>query len=117
MSQLAIYLFGPPRLELNETPVHIPRRKAMATLAYLAVTGQRHSRDTLAALFWPENDQSSARAELHRTLSVINRTLGIGWLVTDREIAGLSTQDDLPEGRTLWLDVDEFDEMSWTDSK
>jgi hypothetical protein len=37
--------------------------------------------------------------------------------VTDREIAGLSTQDDLPEGRTLWLDVDEFDEMSWTDSK
>jgi DNA-binding SARP family transcriptional activator len=57
MSQLAIYLFGPPRLELNETPVHIPRRKAMATLAYLAVTGQRHSRDTLAALFWPERPE------------------------------------------------------------
>ncbi len=60
MSQMALYLFGPPRLELDGTPVHIPRRKAMTLLAYLAVTGQSHSRDSLAALLWPENDQSSA---------------------------------------------------------
>ena len=77
MSQLSLYLFGPPRLELDGIPVHIPRRKAMALLAYLAVSSQSHSRDALATLLWPENDQSSARAELRRTLSVLNRAWGM----------------------------------------
>ena len=76
MPQLTLYLFGPPRLEIDENPVHIPRRKAMALLAHLAVSDQSHSRDALATLLWPENDQSSARAELRRTLSVLNRALG-----------------------------------------
>ena len=74
MSDLSLHLFGSPTLEINGNPVHIPRRKATALLAYLAVSGKSHSRDVLATLLWPENDQSSARAELRRTLSVLNRT-------------------------------------------
>ena len=66
MSQLALHLFGPPELEIDGEAVHIPRRKAMALLAYLAATGQSHGRDALATLLCPENDQSSARAELRR---------------------------------------------------
>jgi DNA-binding SARP family transcriptional activator len=102
MSRLALYLFGPPRLELDDGSVEIPRRKAMAMLAYLVVTGQPYSRDSLAALFWPELDQSRARADLRRTLSFLNRTLGRGWLVTDRETAGLNPDAE------VWLDVNEF---------
>jgi predicted ATPase/DNA-binding SARP family transcriptional activator len=89
MSQLALYLLGPPRIELNGEPVHIGRARAVALLAYLAVEGGLHRRDSLAALIWPEYDRSSARADLRRTLSLLNRKLGKGWLVADRETAGL----------------------------
>ena len=71
MSHLALYLFGPPRLVLDDQPIHIPRRKATALLAYLAVSDQNHSRDVLATLLWMENDQGSARAELRRALSTL----------------------------------------------
>ncbi len=54
MSQLALYLLGPPRLELNGEPIHIGRRKALALFTYLVISksdrGLRHSRDSLAAL-------------------------------------------------------------------
>jgi DNA-binding SARP family transcriptional activator len=52
MSRLALFLLGPPRLELDGEPVHIGRHRAMALLAYLAVTEQSHSRDTLATFPW-----------------------------------------------------------------
>ncbi len=105
MSRLALYLLGPPRLELDGEPVHLPRRKALALLAYLAVTGRSHSRDSLAALFWPRFDQRSARAELRRILSVINGALGKGWLTVDRETAALNPDAD------VWLDVHRFRDL------
>ena len=64
MSRLELYLLGPPRVELDGKLLHLSRRKALAFLAYLAVTGRPHSRDSLATLFWPQHDQKSARAEL-----------------------------------------------------
>jgi DNA-binding SARP family transcriptional activator len=47
-------------------------------------------------------DQSRARADLRRTLSLLNRTLGEESLAADRETVGLA-----PEGG-LWLDVEAF---------
>ena len=61
MSRLALYLLGPPQFKLDDEQIHLDRRKAVALLAYLAVTGQGHRRDTLATLLWPELDQSRAR--------------------------------------------------------
>jgi DNA-binding SARP family transcriptional activator len=43
VSRLALFLLGPPRIELAGTPVEINRRKAVALLTYLAVTGESHS--------------------------------------------------------------------------
>jgi hypothetical protein len=60
VTRLTLRLFGPPRLELDGAPVETDRRKALALLAYLAVTKQSHSREALAALFWPDYDQSRA---------------------------------------------------------
>jgi len=108
MSQLTLHLLGPPRLELDGTPVHISYRKAMALFTYLATTGQPHTRDSLATLLWPENDQSSARAGLRRMLSILNQALGSGWLQADRETVNLDTHYDPLEGKTFGLDVAEF---------
>ena len=70
MSQIALYLFGSPRVEYRGEPVQIRRRKAMALLVYLAMTEQAHGRDALATMFWPESDQSTARAGLRRAADV-----------------------------------------------
>jgi TolB-like protein/DNA-binding SARP family transcriptional activator len=89
MSELRIMLFGPPRIERDGAPVDLGRRKALALTAYLAATGTRHSRDSLAALLWPENDPASAKAELRRALSLLSTTLGPASVEADRATAGL----------------------------
>ncbi len=108
MFQLDLYLFGTPRIAIDGQAVHIPRRKATALFAYLALTGQHHSRDALATLLWPEKGQSSARAELRRGLYFINQALGNQWLETDQETAGLNSELNKSAGGELWLDVVEF---------
>ena len=102
MSSLKLFLLGPPRIERDETLLDIERRKAIALLIYLAVTGEGQRRDTLATLLWPNVDQSRARGALRRDLSVLNKALGQQWLVIDRETVSLSRD---PE---FWLDVDQF---------
>ena len=92
MSRLALYVLGPPRIERDGVPVQIRRRNIVALLAYLAVTGRSHSRDALATLFWPEHDQSGARAGLRRTLASLKKALGAGWLEVSRESVGLCSQ-------------------------
>ena len=60
MSGLRLLLLGPPRLERDNAPVNLERRKALALLAYLAVTGEPQSREALATLLWPDHDESQA---------------------------------------------------------
>ena len=102
MSRLALYLLGPPRIECDGETVDLDTRKASALMAYLAVTRQRHSRDTLAALLWPEYDQAHARATLRRTLSTLNKALAGTWLEIDREHVSLNFDAG------IWVDVHEF---------
>ncbi|MEZ4711868.1 MAG: BTAD domain-containing putative transcriptional regulator, partial [Caldilineaceae bacterium] len=83
-STLAITLFGPPTATLNNQPIHIGRRNAVALLAYLAATQRRHSRAHLVALLWPEYDEAGARGELRRAVSTLNRALGAQWIAADR---------------------------------
>ena len=64
MSRLSLFLLGMPCVERDGEPVQIPRRKAGAPPAYLAMTSQSHSRDVLATLLWPEVS-SDRRIRLH----------------------------------------------------
>jgi len=105
MSNLNLLLLGPPRLEHDGAVLEIGRRKALALLAYLAVTGEAHRREALAALFWPEHDHSRAHAYLRRDLSVLNRALGNGWLEVSRESI------DLQKGEGYWFDVNQFQRL------
>ena len=90
MLPFALYLFGSPRVTLDGREIHIPRRKAIALLAYLATTKRTHSRDALAVLLWPDSDQSSALANLRRVLSDLNKSLGRQWFTVDRDTAALN---------------------------
>ena len=98
--------------------LRIDRRKSLALIAYLAMTGESHSRDKLATLLWPELGQSRARAGLRAALSTLKKALGDGCLEIDRESAGLSLKitPPAPEPQSssrnaLWLDVAEFRAM------
>jgi predicted ATPase/DNA-binding SARP family transcriptional activator len=102
MSRCSLYLFGAPRLEVNDRPINTDRRKALALLAYLALTRQPQTREALAALLWPEYESSKAFAYLRRTLWELNQLLGEGVVLAERDSVELNPQAE------LWLDVAEF---------
>ncbi len=89
-----LVVLGSSRLECDRKQIDIDRRKALALLIYLAVTGQDQRRDSLAALFWPENDQTSARAALRRALFSLNQAVGPGLVEANREWVGLRSGQD-----------------------
>jgi DNA-binding SARP family transcriptional activator len=99
--RLSLSLLGSPRIELDGKPIAVDTRKAVALLAYLAITHQPHSREALAALLWPEYDQSHAFAALRRTLSALNKASGGASLEIERETIGLAED-------VVTIDVDLF---------
>ncbi len=106
MAALHLNLFGAPELIIGDggdaLPVHFDTRKALALLAYLAVTGKSHTRDSLAALLWPEGDAEHARSALRRTLSALTAVLGPQPIEAGRQTIGLHPQS------TLACDVTRF---------
>ena len=104
MFRTKILLLGTPRIEHDGVPVEVDTRKAIALAAYLAITGQSHTRDALAGLLWPEYNQSRARAALRRTLSSLGKAREEGWLRADRESVDLD--DD-----AIWVDVTRFHDL------
>jgi len=102
MASLNLFLFGNPRLERDQRLLKVRRRKSVALLAYLAVTGRAHNRDALATMLWPEHDQSGARANLRRELSRLKRAVGAEILEADRTQARINPEGD------LWNDVAAF---------
>jgi DNA-binding SARP family transcriptional activator/pimeloyl-ACP methyl ester carboxylesterase len=105
MSRFRLYLFGAPRLEQDGRVVDIPRRKTLALLAYLAATGKAHTREALAAMFWPEHDQSSALANLRRDLSRLKQVIGKEVLQAERLQVSVSQTDK------IWVDSIAFQEL------
>lgn len=95
MARLALYVLGPVRLERDGVPVAADTRKAIALLVYLVLTGEAHSRDTLAGLFWPDYDQSHARATLRRTLSALKDAVTAEALEIAHDTIGLASNAGL----------------------
>ncbi len=82
---LRVHLLGPPDILVDGHPMKVDTRKAVALLAYLAVTGTPHNRDVLATLLWPGDDPDRARGSLRRTLSTLRSALADRWVRADRE--------------------------------
>lgn len=102
---LQVYLLGAPRFEREGKSLSPGRRKVIALLAYLAVTRRPHNRDALAALFWPDYDQSGARANLRRDISRTRKSFGDEVLLVDGE------QVSLNSASPVWSDVGEFEQL------
>ena len=105
MPHLALHFLGSPLIELQGVPVVIVRRKAIALLAYLAVTKRRRSREHLANLFWPDGDAAKRAGSLRSALWELNQSIGDEWLDADRASLGLRA------GASLWVDVDRFQQL------
>ncbi|MCA9932646.1 MAG: AAA family ATPase [Anaerolineales bacterium] len=103
MNPLRLLLLGPPRLERDSQILEVDTRKATALLAYLALSGERPSRDWLAAFLWPETDDRRAKAALRRTLSALKTAVGAAAIFANREVIGL-------EADAVWCDVSAFQE-------
>lgn len=127
-------MLGPLEVELDGTVLDVPpSRRGRALLAYLATHPGRHTRSRLAAEFWPDVPDSSARTSLRGALAELRRSLGPAasvlvatreWveLVPDgAEVDLLTFADHVREGRweealeldrgRLLVDVDD----GWTD--
>lgn len=101
MPRLTLHCLGRVEANLDGRPIVVDSRKATALLVYLALTGG-HTREKLAAFFWPEAYTDKALGALRRTLSVLNKAVaGLG-LIIEREKVGFDS------GSEVWVDVTEF---------
>ena len=81
---LRVDVLGTPRIEVDGEPLHVDTRKAIAMLAYLAVSGGPQARELLVDLLWPDTDPDRGRAALRRTLSALRSALGGRWVTVSR---------------------------------
>jgi predicted ATPase/DNA-binding SARP family transcriptional activator len=110
--RLALYLLGPPKVELDRAAVSIDRRKVLALLAYLAVNRWQHHRDHISALFWPEYAQPKAFSNLRHILWEVQQIIGEGWIIASRDTVGLIAEGaGQPNRQVIWLDVSRFESL------
>jgi predicted ATPase/DNA-binding SARP family transcriptional activator len=95
MPGLVLHCLGPPSLEYDGQPVHVARRKALALFIYLAVNQRPHSRDVLAALFWPDLGERQARTMLRHALAALHQAIGAHWLVLTEDRVAVAARPDL----------------------
>jgi DNA-binding SARP family transcriptional activator len=105
MAKLEISLFGPFQVLLNREPVtQFESAKVRALLAYLAAEYTHpHSRESLAALLWPDWPQESAMRNLRNALADLRQNIG------DRDAQPpflFITRDNLQLNRDVDVHVD-----------
>jgi len=101
-ARLSLQLLGPPRIVLDGSEIRFSRRKVLALAAYLAQSGQSHSRDELTFLLYPKQARSQAQSNFRAILSYLHKVLDSKWLVVDRSRVTLATTQH------VWIDTHEF---------
>ncbi len=87
LSQVRLRLFGTPLIEAQDQPIRFENRKAVALLAYLAVSRAAQSREKVAALLWPDIEQSLAA--LRTAVWELRKKIGDQYLITTNQEIGL----------------------------
>src|SRR5688500_19716683 len=102
MAALRIALLGTFEARLDCGPaVVLPRRKAQALLAYLALRpGQPQARDKLAALLWGNAPDERARHSLRQALVTLRQAL------LRETAASLVEEGDTVRGNAATVEVD-----------
>ena len=106
---LRVGLVGELWVELGERKLEpIASRRARSLLAWLAYHPGLHPRSRVAAVFWPDVLDASARASLRTTLATLRRQLGeagAGHIVAERDRVGIV------EGREVAVDLWEAERL------
>src|SRR5919198_6278670 len=104
---LRVSLLGEMSVEVDGTRLSPPEsRRAWALLAWLALNPGAHSRGEIAARFWPDVLDSSARASLRSAVWALRRDLG--------DAGGahvVATRDHVELDGKVWVDVRDFDAL------
>ena len=97
-----VRLMGALEVELNGAVVASPAsHRPWAVFAYLVLAGRPVARGELAAQFWPDVLDQSARASVRSALWALRRALG-DVLIVDRDRVGVSAD---------WVDVHQLEEL------
>ena len=100
---LRLIFLGKPQIFRDGVPVTgFVYNKALALLAYLAVTKRPHSRESLAGLLWGEMTDAAAKANLRKILSALREVAGPE-LTIDRQTVAFNVES------THWLDTGIFE--------
>lgn len=104
-----IYILGPaevrkPKGELDQSFLAGPKRLALIIFLLLSKPKGFHRRDSLLPLFWPEQDQKSARNALSNLLYHIRKTFG------NEAILNRGTEELSINSETVWCDALAFGE-------
>ena len=101
-------MLGDLEIELDGAAVEPPAsRRARALLGWLALDRRMHPRSGLAARFWPDVLDESARTSLRSALSALRRSLGPDserYLIAGRDDVGLAGKSE------VWTDVADFEQ-------
>src|SRR5436189_4883409 len=83
-------------------------KRARAVLAYLALNPGAHQRGRLAARFWPDVLDESARGSLRAALTELRHALGpaAGHLIATREVVALGGTDLVVDVRAVTRALD-----------
>jgi len=103
MSPIMLNVLGTPTVSYAGQRLSFRNRKALALLIYLAVEQGAHLRDHLAALFWPEVDQSHSRMLLRSAIAWLRQALAAAG--ADPAAVLILEQDRLQLNRAV-LDLD-----------
>src|SRR3954454_18485317 len=102
---LRVRVLGELELDRDGAPLAPPAgRRARALLAYLALNPGPHPRGALAARFWPDVRDDSARTSLRSALASLRRALGpdgAAHLLAARERVGLVGELEVDAGGPL----------------
>jgi DNA-binding SARP family transcriptional activator len=106
---MRVRLLGEMTLEVDGRRLELPAsRRARALLGVLALERRTHPRGQLAARFWPDVLDESARTSLRSALSALRRALGADadrYLLASRDGVALAGPDQ------VWTDVGEFERL------
>ncbi len=106
---MRVRLLGELTLEVDGSHVELPAsRRARSLLGVLALERRTHPRGQLAARFWPDVLDESARTSLRSALSALRRALGADadrYLLATRDAVALAGPDE------VWTDVGEFEQL------
>jgi hypothetical protein len=99
-TSLRLRLLGLPSIEQRGQPIALPA-KAIALLAYLALTQPTSPRSRLIGLLWPESGDEAGRKNLRNLLWTIHKALGEEAI----EVAG----EQLGLRDSVWVDLRDFE--------